>query len=74
MLQMHVTQPVPSAMEPPVVQQMAAQAGLGQASGSSAGLSPTWTAVLIGGSFLLLALSYWNCVERGACRGFRKRA
>jgi hypothetical protein len=72
MLQMHVTQPVPPAMEPPVVRQMAAQAGLGSPARPGE-LSTGWSAILVGGSLLLLGLSYWNCVQRGACRGFWKR-
>ena len=71
MLQMHVVQPVPPAMEPPVVKQMAAQAGLGQASEP---LSTKWKAIFVGGSFLLMSLAYWNCVQRGACQGFWRRS
>lgn len=70
MLQMHVTQPVPPASEPPVVARMAAQAGLGA---PPAELSTGWKVLLIGGSFALMSLAYLDCVRRGACHGFWKR-
>jgi hypothetical protein len=73
MLDMHVIQPVPPAMEPPVVARMAAQAGLGAGTVEPPKeLSTGWKVALIGGSFLLMSLAYLNCVQRGACEGFWK--
>ena len=71
MLEMHVIQPAPVGMEPPVVARMAAEAGLGEAPGE---LSTGWAVGLVGGSLLLMSLAYINCVQRGSCRGFWRNA